>query len=239
MDHTRAGSSRGSSVEATQVSYAHVAELFEYFIYAITMKHILALYREMCRALNLRPNRLPDFYPILKVVVEKRDRMSRHNVLHLWPFVVEDLISLGAKRYFPRFCSGPIDHISIRQLQYMLLKVALLLGVEFFEGVAFEELLEPTISADGEMSKLLSVENVDNKALLEFARDAARYAVNYKLPLNDFALNHYLEPDCALFDFTTFYAAENACVTHRLMEWKRDRSFYALARTLGSGGTRQ
>ncbi|GBP24028.1 hypothetical protein EVAR_10129_1 [Eumeta japonica] len=27
--------------------------------------------------------------------------------------------------------------------------------------------------------------------------------------------------------------------THRPMEWKRDRSFHALARTLGSGGTRQ
>ena len=45
-------------------------------------------------------------------VVEKREEFSRNNVLHLWPFIVEDLRSLGAKILFPRFCSGGIDHIS-------------------------------------------------------------------------------------------------------------------------------
>jgi F-actin monooxygenase len=51
------------------------------------------------------------------VVVEKRDRISRNNVLHLWPFVINDLRSLGAKKFFGKFCAGAIDHISIRQLQ--------------------------------------------------------------------------------------------------------------------------
>ncbi|KAL1446244.1 hypothetical protein MTO96_028862, partial [Rhipicephalus appendiculatus] len=56
------------------------------------------------------------------VVLEKRDRYSRNNVLHLWPFVIHDLRSLGAKKFFGKFCAGSIDHISIRQLQLILLK---------------------------------------------------------------------------------------------------------------------
>lgn len=78
------------------------------------------------------------------VVVEKRDRMSRNNVLHLWPFLIHDLRSLGAKKFYGKFCAGSIDHISIRQLQCILMKVALLLGVEFHEGVGFERIIEPT-----------------------------------------------------------------------------------------------
>ncbi|XP_058980162.1 F-actin-monooxygenase Mical [Musca domestica] len=81
------------------------------------------------------------------VVVEKRDRISRNNVLHLWPFVITDLRNLGAKKFYGKFCAGSIDHISIRQLQCILLKVALLLGVEVHEGVSFERTIEP--SGDG------------------------------------------------------------------------------------------
>jgi len=44
--------------------------------------------------------------------VEKRDRLSRNNVLHLWPFVIQDLKLLGAKKFFGKFCAGAIDHIS-------------------------------------------------------------------------------------------------------------------------------
>ncbi|XP_059612918.1 F-actin-monooxygenase Mical isoform X2 [Phlebotomus argentipes] len=77
------------------------------------------------------------------VVVEKRDRISRNNVLHLWPFVITDLRNLGAKKFYGKFCAGSIDHISIRQLQCILLKVALLLGVEVHEGVSFVNLIEP------------------------------------------------------------------------------------------------
>lgn len=46
------------------------------------------------------------------MVVEKRDRISRNNVLHLWPFVIQDLRMLGAKKFFGKFCAGSIDHIS-------------------------------------------------------------------------------------------------------------------------------
>ncbi|KAK3096429.1 hypothetical protein FSP39_000031 [Pinctada imbricata] len=77
------------------------------------------------------------------VVVEKRDSFSRNNVLHLWPYLITDLKNLGAKKFFGKFCAGAIDHISIRQLQCILMKVALIVGVEIHVNVAFEGLREP------------------------------------------------------------------------------------------------
>ncbi|KAI4880300.1 hypothetical protein NFI96_031726, partial [Prochilodus magdalenae] len=77
------------------------------------------------------------------VLLEKRDAFSRNNVLHLWPFTIQDLRGLGAKKFYGKFCAGAIDHISIRQLQLMLLKVALLLGVEVHVNVEFRNLREP------------------------------------------------------------------------------------------------
>lgn len=46
------------------------------------------------------------------VVIEKRDTFSRNNVLHLWPYTIEDLRGLGAKKFYGKFCAGSIDHIS-------------------------------------------------------------------------------------------------------------------------------
>ena len=48
------------------------------------------------------------------VVLEKRDRFSRLNVLHFWPFLIADLKALGAKLFFGKFCAGAIEHISQR-----------------------------------------------------------------------------------------------------------------------------
>lgn len=83
------------------------------------------------------------------VLLEKRDSFSRNNVLHLWPFTIHDLRALGAKKFYGRFCTGTLDHISIRQLQLILLKVALLLGVEVHINVRFEGLVPPTSKAGG------------------------------------------------------------------------------------------
>ncbi|XP_029438784.1 F-actin-monooxygenase MICAL2 isoform X9 [Rhinatrema bivittatum] len=77
------------------------------------------------------------------VVVEKRDTFSRNNVLHLWPFTIHDLRGLGAKKFYGKFCAGSIDHISIRQLQLILFKVALLLGVEIHVNLEFLKVVEP------------------------------------------------------------------------------------------------
>lgn len=118
------------------------------------------------------------------VLLEKRDSFSRNNVLHLWPFTIHDLRALGAKKFYGRFCTGTLDHISesggpklhnpgvpplwvaqglggaalgasspfpgIRQLQLILLKVALLLGVEVHVNVQFKGLVPPVGKAGGQ-----------------------------------------------------------------------------------------
>lgn len=58
----------------------------------------------------------------------------------MWPFVIHDLKDLAGKKIYSKFCAGSIDHISIRQLQLMLLKVALILGCDFQENCAFEQI---------------------------------------------------------------------------------------------------
>uniref|UniRef100_A0A669B7A1 F-actin monooxygenase n=1 Tax=Oreochromis niloticus TaxID=8128 RepID=A0A669B7A1_ORENI len=270
------------------------------------------------------------------VVIEKRDTFSRNNVLHLWPYTIHDLRGLGAKKFYGKFCAGSIDHISIRQLQLMLLKVSLILGVEIHVNVEFIKLLEPpeeqtdvshgwraeirpsghpvsdfefdvVIGADGrrstldgfrrkefrgklaiaitanfvnrnttaeakveeisgvafifnqkfflelkeetgidlenivyykdnthyfvmtakkqslldkgviindymETERLLSPDNVNQEALLSYAREAADFGTNYQLPSLDYAINHYGQPDVAMFDFTCMYASENAAL---------------------------
>ena len=45
-------------------------------------------------------------------VVEKRTSFSRNNVLHLWSFVIADLVNLGAKKFYGKFCTGSINHMS-------------------------------------------------------------------------------------------------------------------------------
>ena len=54
------------------------------------------------------------------IVMEKRDSFSRNNVLHLWPFTIEDLKQLGAKKFYGKFCAGAIDHISKFQFECLV-----------------------------------------------------------------------------------------------------------------------
>ncbi|XP_053108843.1 F-actin-monooxygenase MICAL3 isoform X5 [Hemicordylus capensis] len=274
------------------------------------------------------------------VVIEKRDAFSRNNVLHLWPFTIHDLRGLGAKKFYGKFCAGAIDHISIRQLQLILLKVSLILGVEIHVNVEFQGLVYPPedqenerigwraqvhpkthpvseyefdviIGGDGRRNTLegfrrkefrgklaiaitanfinrnttaeakveeisgvafifnqkffqdlreatgidlenivyykddthyfvmtakkqslldkrvilhdyadtellLSRENVDQEALLNYAREAADFSTNQQLPSLDFAINHYGQPDVAMFDFTCMYASENAAMVREV-----------------------
>ena len=44
-------------------------------------------------------------------LVEKRGSFSRNNSLHLWPFLIADLRSLGAKKFYGKFATGSLDHI--------------------------------------------------------------------------------------------------------------------------------
>ncbi|KAL3994569.1 hypothetical protein ACH3XW_22245 [Acanthocheilonema viteae] len=83
------------------------------------------------------------------VLVEQRDCFSRNNVLHIWPFVIQDLKNLGIKIFYPKFCRGSIDHISIRQLQIFLVKIALVLGVQIHDSVSFQRLIFPKPNENG------------------------------------------------------------------------------------------
>ncbi|VDO34348.1 unnamed protein product [Onchocerca flexuosa] len=83
------------------------------------------------------------------VLVEQRDCFSRNNVLHIWPFVIQDLKNLGIKIFYPKFCRGSIDHISIRQLQIFLVKIALVLGVQIHDSITFHRLIFPKPNENG------------------------------------------------------------------------------------------
>ncbi|KAF1784642.1 FAD/NAD(P)-binding domain [Phytophthora cactorum] len=84
------------------------------------------------------------------IVLEKREQFSRENMLHLWPWVVQDLVSLGAKVFFPQFGkSSSYFHVSMRQLQVILLKVALLIGVTVYPSTDFESIERPGLEESG------------------------------------------------------------------------------------------
>lgn len=74
-------------------------------------------------------------------VVERRECFSRINQLHLWDWCGEELKQLGARVLEPPPCDFGADpdllHISINDLQKLLLKVALLFGVEVLLGVDY------------------------------------------------------------------------------------------------------
>ncbi|XP_035986649.1 F-actin-monooxygenase MICAL2 isoform X6 [Fundulus heteroclitus] len=59
---------------------------------------------------------------------------------------------------------------------------------------------------------LLSSENVNQEALLSYAREAADFGTKYQLPTLDYAMNHLGQPDVAMFDFTSMHASENAAL---------------------------
>lgn len=72
--------------------------------------------------------------------MEKRDEFTRNNVIHLWPSVINDMCAFESKRFYGKFCVGSIDHISIRQLQLILLKIAIIYGLNFYTNTTFAEI---------------------------------------------------------------------------------------------------
>lgn len=74
--------------------------------------------------------------------------------------------------------------------------------------------------------RLLSRENVNQEALMSYACEAADVSTNHQLPKLDFAHNHYGQPDVAMFDFTSMFAAEHSS---RVMERNGHRLLIALA----------
>eukprot|EP00928_Gymnodinium_smaydae_P032725 TRINITY_DN23629_c1_g1_i1.p1 TRINITY_DN23629_c1_g1~~TRINITY_DN23629_c1_g1_i1.p1 ORF type:complete len:754 (-),score=141.86 TRINITY_DN23629_c1_g1_i1:56-2317(-) len=72
-------------------------------------------------------------------VHELREDFSRMNVLKLWGWAAYDLLSLGAKTLLPVFLVYR-DIVGIQELQALLLKVCLLLGVRMHWGSAYKHL---------------------------------------------------------------------------------------------------
>ena len=58
---------------------------------------------------------------------------------------------------------------------------------------------------------LLRKENVNQDALMDYAREAADVSTNHQMPNLEYAHNHYGQPDVAMFDFTSIFQAEQAC----------------------------
>ncbi|CAJ1328831.1 unnamed protein product [Effrenium voratum] len=74
------------------------------------------------------------------VVLERRRRFGRLNRLKLWEWVKLDLQSWGARQLMPKFGAGAGHlHIGIAQLQLLLLKVSLLLGVDLRFGTRLSQ----------------------------------------------------------------------------------------------------
>jgi len=96
-------------------------------------------------------------------VIEKRKSFSRNNVVKLWPFVIQDLKNLGAKVFHGKLGTGDIEHISIKKLQFILLKISLFLGVEFFDGTCYEELIYPSRKKPGWFVKVKPIDHPVNK----------------------------------------------------------------------------
>ena len=81
------------------------------------------------------------------VIVERRPKFTRNNVLKLWKFLIHDLKSLGAKKFYGKFATGTINHINIRQLQLILTKICLMLGVHVYIPCHFMGISEPVLQA--------------------------------------------------------------------------------------------
>ncbi|CAE7701979.1 mical2b, partial [Symbiodinium pilosum] len=71
-------------------------------------------------------------------VFDVRDGFYRMNILKLWDWASADLLDLGAKFLLPNFLTY-IDHIGIRELQSLLLKLGLLAGVQYTWGASFKD----------------------------------------------------------------------------------------------------
>lgn len=66
---------------------------------------------------------------------------------------------------------------------------------------------------------------MNQQALLDYARQVANMSTQHQLANLEFAHNHYGQPDVAMFDLTSMFAAEHAC---RIVERQGYRLLVAL-----------
>lgn len=68
-------------------------------------------------------------------VLEMRTQFTRHNILHLWDWVCTDLLDLGCPG--SEILGKSFFHVGTRNLQLLLTKLLLVMGVKFYSGVKF------------------------------------------------------------------------------------------------------
>ena len=119
-------------------------------------------------------------------VMEARRCLDRNNVVKLWGFVMEDLRGLGAKKLYPQFGNGSVNHISIRMLQLILLKMVLLLGAAVHSRETFLTISPPA----GDHQGWLVVTEVRDEAGVvtrhEAEYDVVISATGRKVPVKGF-----------------------------------------------------
>lgn len=94
--------------------------------------------------------------------VDKRMAFNRNNILHIWDGTIRDLKGLGASYFLKDFATGAINHVSIRELQCVLLKVCLAVGVRFVYGCTYKGFTAPTSSGKRYMVKIEDTRKVKN-----------------------------------------------------------------------------
>eukprot|EP00049_Salpingoeca_infusionum_P004427 m.79151 g.79151 ORF g.79151 m.79151 type:complete len:1531 (-) comp12559_c2_seq1:1806-6398(-) len=99
------------------------------------------------------------------VVVERRHNFTRFNILHLWDWICSDLIRLGVNG--GDILGKSFFHIGTKELQLLLARLALLIGVRIVTGVDAKGMAKPNPS-DPNAVKLwtLECEYVDSKMQL-------------------------------------------------------------------------
>ena len=80
-------------------------------------------------------------------VLEKRSTFSRVNILTLFRQTADDLIAFGGKAFYPKFTNlGERLHLGTREIQLIMLKNALLLGVRLSYGTTLVGVQVPDTS---------------------------------------------------------------------------------------------
>jgi len=95
-------------------------------------------------------------------VIEKRSSIDRNNILKLWAFVLEDLKQMGAKKLCPSLGLSCLSHISIKSLQFILLKICLLLGVHYKTNQGYKFIKKKSPESSFTVVSDVELENGEN-----------------------------------------------------------------------------
>ncbi|KAJ3021544.1 hypothetical protein HKX48_008306 [Thoreauomyces humboldtii] len=80
-------------------------------------------------------------------IIELRKDFSRHNIIKTWRTTIQDLTCLGLGQFMPQFQPHGHSHLETRQIQLVLLKTALLFGVNVTYDAGVCGILDPSTHA--------------------------------------------------------------------------------------------